>query len=173
MFMNMIPGLTDSIKQDIHKLNRFIIRVGNIHIGHKELSSTSSMEYQKAGLALIEQGVSDTLCSLDQDLISWEILEQVEVFFHYLDRHVIDDIGFRYFKADALSDRALDLPAGILSFLNNLLSTADAQETNYCHALKPGKNGTPLLKNIRATWTSRYSMLFESDYAKKSKNENP
>ena len=89
MSMNMIPGLTDSIIQDIHKLNRFIIRVGNIHIGHKELSATSSMEYPKAGLALIEQGISDTLCSLDQ----------VEAFFHYLDRHVIDDIGFRFFRS--------------------------------------------------------------------------
>ncbi|MFO8082902.1 MAG: hypothetical protein R6U27_01130 [Desulfobacterales bacterium] len=31
-------------------------------MGHKELSS-SLMEYRKAGLALIEQGISDTLCS--------------------------------------------------------------------------------------------------------------
>ena len=89
-----IPGLTDSIIQDIHKLNRFIIRVGSIHIGHKELSATSSMEYRKAALALIEQGISDTLCSLDQDLIPWEILDQVEVFFQYLDQHVIDDICY-------------------------------------------------------------------------------
>jgi hypothetical protein len=129
MFMktNMIPGLTDSVQQEIHKLNRFIIRVGNIHIGHKELTSSSSMEYKKAGLALIEQGISDTLCSLDQDLISWEILEQVEVFFHYLDRHVIDDIRFRDYEPDAVPDRAVDLPAGILSFLNDLLLVADAQ----------------------------------------------
>ena len=76
---------------------------------------------------MIEQGISDTLCSLDQDLIPWEILDQVEVFFQYLDQHVIDDIGFRYFKEDAVSDRALDLPAGILSFLNDLLLVADAQ----------------------------------------------
>ncbi len=79
-------------------------------MGHKELTG-SSMDYRKAGLVLIEQGISDTLCSLDQDLISWEILEQVEVFFHYLDRHVIDDIGFWNYESDAVPDRAVDLPA--------------------------------------------------------------
>jgi hypothetical protein len=119
--------LKHSTTPEIHKLNRFIIRVGNIHIGHKELTSASSMEYRKAGLALIEQGISDTLCSLDQDLIPWDILDQVEVFFHYLDRHIIDDIGFRFFKTDAVPGRALDLPAGILDFLNDLLLVADAQ----------------------------------------------
>ena len=58
MKTNMIPGMTESIEQEIHKLNRFIIRVGNIHIGHKELSSTSSIEYRKAGLAFIDRGRS-------------------------------------------------------------------------------------------------------------------
>jgi hypothetical protein len=119
--------LKHSTTPEIHKLNRFIIRVGNIHIGHKELTSASSMEYRKAGLALIEQGISDTLCSLDQDLIPWDILDQVEVFFHYLDRHIIDDIGFRFFESDAVSDQAVDLPVGSLSFLNDLLLAADAQ----------------------------------------------
>ena len=42
---------------------------------------------------MIEQGISDTLCSMDTDLIFCDILDQVEVFFQYLDRHVIDDIG--------------------------------------------------------------------------------
>jgi hypothetical protein len=111
---------------DIHKLNRFIIRVARIHIGHRELSG-SLMDYQKAGLALIEQGISDTLCSLDQDLISWDTLEQVEVFFHYLDRHVIDDIGFGFYEPDAVPDQAVDLPAGILDFLDDFLLVADAQ----------------------------------------------
>ena len=123
----MIPGLTDSIKQEIHKLNRFIIRVGNIHIGHKELSSTSSMDYRKAGLALIEQGISDTLCSLDHDLIPWDILNQVEAFFHYLDRHIIDDIGFGFYEPDAVLDQAVYMPAGILDFLDDFLLVADAQ----------------------------------------------
>jgi len=54
---------------DIHKLIRFIIRVAPIHMGHKELSSPS-MEYRKAGLALIEQDICDTLCSLDFDMMS-------------------------------------------------------------------------------------------------------
>ncbi|EMS78412.1 hypothetical protein Dpo_8c00790 [Desulfotignum phosphitoxidans DSM 13687] len=111
---------------DLHKLNRFIIRVGRIHIGHKELSG-QSMDYRKAGLALIEQGVYDTLCSLDPDLIPWDILDQVEVFFHYLDRHVTDDIGFSNYETDAIPDRALDLPAGILDFLDDFLLVADAQ----------------------------------------------
>ncbi len=88
-----MTSLKYSMTPDLHKLNRFINRVGPIHMGHKELTG-SSMDYRKAGLAMIEQGISDTLCSLDQDLISWEILEQAEVFFHYLDRHIIDDNGF-------------------------------------------------------------------------------
>ncbi|WP_040012026.1 hypothetical protein [Desulfotignum phosphitoxidans] len=85
------------------------------------------MDYRKAGLALIEQGVYDTLCSLDPDLIPWDILDQVEVFFHYLDRHVTDDIGFSNYETDAIPDRALDLPAGILDFLDDFLLVADAQ----------------------------------------------
>ncbi len=111
---------------DIHKLNHFIIRVARIHMGHKELSS-SLMEYRKAGLALIEQGVSDTLCFLDPDLISWETLDQVEVFFQHLDRHITDDIGFSNYETDIASDRAVDLPAGILDFLDDFLLVADVQ----------------------------------------------
>ena len=95
-------------------------------MGYRELSG-SLMDYQKAGLALIEQGISDTLCSLDQDLISWEILEQLEVFFHYLDQHVIDDIGFGFYEPDAVPDKAVDLPAGILDFLDDFLLVADDQ----------------------------------------------
>ncbi len=119
-----------SITPDLYKLNRFINRVGRIHIGRKELTG-SSMDYRKSGLALIEQGISDTLCSLDQDLISWEILEQAEVFFHYLNRHVIDDIGFWNYEPDAVPDQAVDLPAGILDFLEDLLLAADAQAHRY------------------------------------------
>jgi hypothetical protein len=116
--------LRDFTKPDIHKLNRFIIRVGRIHIGHKELTGFS-MDYRKAGLALIEQGISDTLCSLDPDLIPWEILDQMEVFFRHLDRHITDDIGFWNYETDAVPDRALDLPAGILDFLDDLLLTEE------------------------------------------------
>jgi hypothetical protein len=111
---------------DLHKHNRFILRVSRIHMGHKELSG-SSMDYRKAGLALIEQGISDTLCSLDPDLIPWDILDQVEVFFHHLDHHVTDDIDFRNYETDVVSDQALDLPAGILDFLDDFLLVADAQ----------------------------------------------
>ncbi|MEE4363118.1 MAG: hypothetical protein V2J08_04245 [Desulfotignum sp.] len=92
------------MKPNIHKLNHFIIRVARIHMGHKEFSS-SSMEYRKAGLALIEQGISDTLCSMDLDLIPWDILEQVEVFFRHLDQYIIDDIGFSYYESDAVPDQ--------------------------------------------------------------------
>jgi len=95
-------------------------------MGHKELSGPS-MDYRKAGLALIEQGISDTLCSLDPDLIPWDILDQVEVFFRHLDRHVTDDIRFNNYETDIVSDRAVDLPAGILDFLDDLLLVADAQ----------------------------------------------
>jgi hypothetical protein len=121
-----VTRLKHSTTSDLHKLNRFIIRVARIHIGHKELTG-SSLDYRKAGLALIEQGISDTLCSLDQDLISWEILEQVGVFFQYLDRCVIDDIGFGFYEPDAVPDKAVDLPAGILDFLDDFLLVADAQ----------------------------------------------
>jgi hypothetical protein len=85
------------------------------------------MDYRKAGLVLIEQGISETLCSLDPDLITSNILDQVEVFFHYLDQHVIDDIGFRYFQADAVQDEAVNVPTKILDQLNDLLLAADAQ----------------------------------------------
>ncbi|MCA1792736.1 MAG: hypothetical protein LC660_02495 [Desulfobacteraceae bacterium] len=85
------------------------------------------MTYRKAGLALIDKGISDTLCSLDQDLITYDILDQVEVFFHYLDRHVIDDIGFWIYEPDAIPDQAVDLPDGTLDFLGDLLLAADAQ----------------------------------------------
>jgi len=85
------------------------------------------MDYRKAGLALIEQGISDTLCSLDSDLISKDILDQVEVFFRHLDRHITDDIGFNNYETDVVSDQALDLPAGILDFLDDFLLVADAQ----------------------------------------------
>jgi hypothetical protein len=112
---------------NIHKLNRFIIRVARILMGHKELTSSSSMDYRNAGMALIEQGISDTLCSMDPDLISWDTLEQVEVFFRHLDRHITDDIGFSLYQADAVPDRAVDLPAGILDFLDDFLLSADAQ----------------------------------------------
>jgi hypothetical protein len=54
---------------DIHKLNRFIIRVARSHMGHKELSS-SSMDYRQAGLALIEQGISDTLMRHGSEIFS-------------------------------------------------------------------------------------------------------
>ena len=126
--MTITPRCTlkNFIPPDIHKLNHFIIRVARIHMGDKELSN-SSMGHRKAGLALIEQGISDTLYSMDPYLIPWEILDQVEVFFQFLDQHVIDDIGFRNYKADAVSDQALDLPTGILDFLNDLLLAADAQ----------------------------------------------
>ena len=127
--MSMISdlyGLTETIKSDLHKLNRFIIKVGRIHIGCKELTG-SSMDYRKAGHVLIEQGISETLCSLDPDLITSDILDQVEVFFHYLDQHVIDDIGFRYFQAGAVQDEAVNVPTEILDQLNDLLLVADAQ----------------------------------------------
>jgi hypothetical protein len=39
---------------------------------------------------------------LDPDLIPWEILDQVEAFFQYLDQHLIDDIGFWKLEADAV-----------------------------------------------------------------------
>jgi hypothetical protein len=83
-------NLTETIKSYLSKLNRFLIRVGRIHIGHRELNG-SWMDHRKAGLALIEQGVSDTLCSMDPYYIPWEILYQVEVFFQYLDQHVIEN----------------------------------------------------------------------------------
>ena len=67
------------------------------------------MEYRKAGLALIEQGISDTLCSMDLGLISWETLDQVEVLFRQLDRNIIYDIGFWNYEPDAISDQAVDL----------------------------------------------------------------
>jgi hypothetical protein len=115
---------------DLKRQNRFILLVSRIHMGHKELSN-ASMDYRKAGLSLIEQGISDTLYSLDQDLIPWSIFDQIEVFFHYLDQHVIDDIRFRNYEPDAVPDRALDLPAGILDFLDDLLLAADAQANRF------------------------------------------
>jgi hypothetical protein len=118
--------LRDLTTPNLHKLNRFLVRVGRIHIGHRELTG-ASLDYQKAGLALIEQGISDTLCSLDQDLISWDILDQVEGFFHYLDQHIIDDIRFWIYDADAVPDEIVDLPASLLDFLDDLLLAADAQ----------------------------------------------
>jgi hypothetical protein len=111
---------------DLKRHNRFIFLVSHIHLGHKELSN-ASVDYRKAGLALIEQGVSDTLCSLDQDLIPWSIFDQIEVFFQHLDQHVTDDIEFRNYEPSAVPDRALDLPPGILDFLDDLLLSADAQ----------------------------------------------
>jgi hypothetical protein len=89
------PGLiidTGSIlyvEDTLYRLNHFMIRVARFHARDRELSS-SSIEYQKAALVVIEQGVSDTLCSLDPDLIPWEILYQVEVLFQYLDRHIVE-----------------------------------------------------------------------------------
>jgi hypothetical protein len=57
---------------------------------HKELTNPLK-DYRKGGLALIEQGISDTLCSLDPDLIPCETLDQLEVFFQYLDQHIIEN----------------------------------------------------------------------------------
>lgn len=113
------------MKPDLHKLNHSM-RVARIHMGHKELSG-SLMEYRKAGLALIEQGISDTLCSLDPDLIPWDILDQVEVFFRHLDRHIIDDVGFSLYEVETVPDWVVDLPAGILDFLDDFLLVADVQ----------------------------------------------
>jgi hypothetical protein len=114
------------MEKNLHKLNRFILGVSRIHMGRNELSSPS-MDYRKAGLALIEQGVSDTLCSLDPDLIPWEILNQVESFFHHLDLHVTDEMRFRNYETDAVLDRTLELPEGTLDFLDELLLAADTQ----------------------------------------------
>jgi hypothetical protein len=122
--------LKHSKTSDLQKHNRFILLVSRIHMGHKELSN-ASMDYRKAGLSLIEQGISDTLCSLDQDLIPWSIFDQIEVFFHYLDQHVIDDIRFRNYEPDAVPDQAVDLPANILDFLDDLLPAADAQANRF------------------------------------------
>jgi len=121
-----VSSLKKSTTPDLKRHNRFILLVSRIHTGHKELSN-ASVDYRKAGLALIEQGVSDTLCSLDQDLIPWSIFDQIEVFFHYLDRHVTDDTEFRNYEPTAVPNRALDLPTGILDFLDDLLLAADAQ----------------------------------------------
>jgi hypothetical protein len=121
---------------DLHKLNRFIIRVARIHMGHKELSG-SLMDYRKAGLALIEQGISDTLCSLDPDLIPWGTLDQIEAFFHYLDLHVTDDMRFRNYEPDAVLDRALDLPEGMLDFLDELSLAADTQAHRFGGTIGP------------------------------------
>jgi hypothetical protein len=109
--MNLLNAISKEtnlpeMKPKIHKLNRFIIGVGRIHMGHRELSNPS-IDYRKAGLALIEQGISDTLCSLDPDLIPWDILDQVEVFFQHLNRQISDDIGFWDLKTDAVSDLAV------------------------------------------------------------------
>jgi hypothetical protein len=60
-------------------------------------------------------------------LIPWDILDQVEVFFQHLNRQISDDIGFWDLKTDAVPDRALDLPSGILDFLDDFLLAADAQ----------------------------------------------
>jgi hypothetical protein len=121
-----VVSLKHSITPNLYKHNRFILVVSRIHTGHKELSN-ASIDYRKAGLALIEQGISDILCSLDQDLIPWSIFDQIEAFFHYLDMHVTDDIEFRNYEPSAIPDQALDLPAGILDFLDDLLLSADAQ----------------------------------------------
>jgi hypothetical protein len=128
--------LSNAVIQDLRKLNRFIIRVGRIHIGYKELTSSSSMDYRKAGLALIERGVSETLCSMDLDLITSDLLDQVEVFFCHLDQYIIDDIEFWYLRTDAVPDQAVDLPAEVLVSLNDFLLAADAQ----AHRLE-GTNG--------------------------------
>jgi phage gp16-like protein len=98
--------LRDSTTPDTHKLKRFLVHAGRIHIGHKELTS-SSIAYQKVGLALIKQGISDTLCSMDSDLIPRDILDQVGVFFQHLNRQIFDDIGFWDLKTDAVSDLAV------------------------------------------------------------------
>lgn len=111
---------------DLHKLNRFTLRISRIHMGQNELSNPS-MDYRKAGLSLIEQGISDTLCSLDPDLIPGGILDQIEAFFNYLDLHVTDDMRFRNYEPDVVLDRALDLPEGMLDFLDELLLAADTQ----------------------------------------------
>jgi hypothetical protein len=61
----------------------------------------------------------------------------VEVFFQFLDQHIIDDIEFWDFNAYAVPDQAIsDLPDGILNFLDDLLLAADAQ----AHRLQ-GTNG--------------------------------
>lgn len=111
---------------NLRKLNQFIIRVGRIHIGNKELSG-SSIDYRKAGLALIDQGISDTLCSMDPDFIPWGIVGQVEAFFVFLDRHIHDDLGFQELKPEAVPDRIVeDLPEDLLGFLDDFLLAADA-----------------------------------------------
>jgi hypothetical protein len=55
---------------------------------------------------------------LDPDLIPWGALDQIEIFFHYLDLHVTDDMRFRNYEPDVVLDRALDLPEGMLDFLD-------------------------------------------------------
>jgi hypothetical protein len=60
-------------------------------------------------------------------LIPWEILDQIEIFFHYLDRNIIDNRGFWNYEADDISDRAVDVPAGILDFLEDFLLAVDTQ----------------------------------------------
>lgn len=44
-------------------------------------------------MALIEQGISGTLCSVDPYFIPWDILDQVGVFSQYLDQQVIENRG--------------------------------------------------------------------------------
>jgi hypothetical protein len=44
---------------------------------------------------------------MDSDLIPWDILDQVEVFFQHLNRQISDDIGFWDLKTDAVSDLAV------------------------------------------------------------------
>jgi hypothetical protein len=58
---------------DIHKLNCFTIRVGRIHMGHRELSN-SSMGSRKAGLALTD-AISDQAVNVPA-----EILDQLNDF---------------------------------------------------------------------------------------------
>jgi hypothetical protein len=90
---------------DLKRHNRFIFLVSRIHTGHKELSS-ASLDYRKAGLALIEQDISDTLCSLDQDLILWSIFDQIEAFFslyisgEFEKEYAIHEIGRRHGSSD-------------------------------------------------------------------------
>ena len=51
----------------------------------------------------------------------------MEVFFQHLDRYIIDDIGFCDLQTETVPDRAVNLPAGILDFLDDFLLAADAQ----------------------------------------------
>lgn len=86
--------------------------------------SNSRIDNKKAALGIIEIGINKKLCK-EPNRIPWETMDRLEAFEDHLNRHLTNDLDLVVFNFDRIPDSILELPSGILDFLEIRIQDKD------------------------------------------------